>query len=595
MKARIVVNSENLKKHFSHLYEDLFSKSSVVISVPGSFWWTGEHAALEGNLGILQKIPLRVYLGIEPTKPHEVKIGSFLHYSPQDQHFLSGFIEEPIATKIFTFVKEMPEIKHNGIILHILSEIPPGRGMNFSGALSVALSTILNLTWSKITLKEITNWRYTATPKLFNNPFFVKNLYDAWKYECIFHGDTTSGCTVLAPMIGGDYPAICLPPKQDLDHFENNWQKRYVNLDTKKINGARLNEFFEFKSLPVWSFDFGLIYSGDTRLTSAVVQTSIARKKELSEIIKKSKHLKIPAPFQIPKAKSWFSYIDALKIGSLETLLNFKEVFEKGLSEKAMKDFFVSINRYQDLLNLLIAQSSAIKIIQNQLKMLAYKYGSEFDIGTKTTGSGYKGDVLFVTAYHGFRESIQNLLDKLSQDLSFNLSLDYASWIDGIEDNAIKIEQDLASKIYSKYVSQGSVFIKHYLTDSTNHTDIYTPDRFNMRKKTMEILLDQSANDIWIYKKNLDSKQIPSTSTTIVILKMLLENLGKGIKNTQLPKSSYASDRNELQSKIISPLNKVLRSKLKKTLPIEIHGALDEFTVTLTNLPFAGRSIEKTF
>src|SRR3989344_8804696 len=172
MKGRIPANTKSLQKHFKSLYQDLFSKSTVVTSAPGSFWWTGEHGVLEGNLAILQKIPRRVDVVIEPTSDGEVKIGSFLTFSSMDKKFISSFIEEPVATKLLIYLKEWPEIKMGGIILHILSEIPYGRGMNSSGAFAVALATALHIFWKKLDPQEIKKWRYLPTNKLLKKQSF---------------------------------------------------------------------------------------------------------------------------------------------------------------------------------------------------------------------------------------------------------------------------------------------------------------------------------------------------------------------------------------------------------------------------------------
>lgn len=593
---RIVANSENLQKTFPKVYEDLFSKSSVVVSAPGCLWWTGEHGVLDGNFAILQKLPMRVYLGLEPTTSHEVKIGSYLYFSPGDRKILPALLEEPLATKLITFLKEQPEIQKGGLILHILTELPPSRGLNSSGALAVALSTALNIFWDKLSQKEVLDWGLLPTEKLLKDPNFHKTLYQAWKFESIFHGDVTSGCTVLGPMVAGDYPVICFPPPHDLTHKQEYWEKRYSHLDSKKISGVRLNEFFGFKSLPSWSFDFGLIYSGDARSTSIVMQTAFGRRKELDEVLKNAKKFSFPEPYKLPETHTWKSYMNALKVNSLEVLLSLREVFEKGLSQKAMRDFFQALNRNQGLLNMVTVHSAAIESIENHLRQIVYEFGDEFGIGTKISGGGLKGDVMFVTAYHGIRESIPDILQRIGENMKLDFFLDYASWLDGIEDEAVVVEQNLATKNYSKFISPGSVFVRHFSSKGFNHTDIYTPANFEREKGARSLILDPVNNEVWIKKLKLNSKDIPTSITTIKVLKILLDNLGKSVKNTRLPESSYTADRNEFQSKIVSPLNKVLRKELNKELPIEIHGGFDDFTVKLSaELPFSVHYIEKVF
>jgi len=126
--------------------------------------------------------------------------------------------------------------------------------------------------------------------------------------------------------------------------------------------------------------------------------------------------------------------------------------------------------------------------------------------------------------------------------------------------------------------------------------DIYTDDNFHREKNIIPLLLDPINNEIWVKGEKLDSKQIPTTVSAIKIVKTLLEKIGREVKNDKLPDSTYAEDRNEFQSKIISPLNKVLRQKLGKDLPLVIHGSLEEFHVKISSeLPFAIHIVEKIF
>lgn len=101
---RITANSENLKKTFPKVYEDLFSKSSVVVSAPGSFWWTGEYSGSQGGVSILQKIPLRVYVGFEENSKQEEIFGKLNFFLPSEGRFFQDSLEEPIRSKLTKFI-----------------------------------------------------------------------------------------------------------------------------------------------------------------------------------------------------------------------------------------------------------------------------------------------------------------------------------------------------------------------------------------------------------------------------------------------------------------------------------------------------------
>ena len=77
------------------------------------------------------------------------------------------------------------------------------------------------------------------------------------------------------------------------------------------------------------------------------------------------------------------------------------------------------------------------------------------------------------------------------------------------------------------------------------------------------------------------SKKIYSARETVNILDILVKNFNKLVPNTDLPPSSYVSDRNEFQSKILSPLSKITKEKFNKKFPIKIVGNNNEFSLKL--------------
>ena len=58
------------------------------------------------------------------------------------------------------------------------------------------------------------------------------------------------------------------------------------------------------------------------------------------------------------------------------------------------------------------------------------------------------------------------------------------------------------------------------------------------------ILLDTIQGRVYIKGMRLTSKDIHSQNTTIDMLKILLENIGKEVPNTYLPVSTYSQNKN---------------------------------------------------
>lgn len=606
MKGRIPANSESLKKHFPQVYKELFSKCPIVVSAPGSFWWTGAYSVLEGNLGILQKIPLRVYVGLEEAETKTVKIATFQHYNPYQKKFESSPLEEPASSKLIEFLKNLEAIQKNkGIVIHFLLEVPPGRGLNASSALSCALALATYLLFNKITtsnLKTITSESFTNVDK---NRAFDQLFRMAWKLDHVFHG-IASGAGVFSSMLFSSYPIVYFVEKIRLSpqSIKNALQSKFAFIDNLKYFGTRLNELIDLPQIPNWPIDFGLIFSGTTDATILTSQSTFERRENLWQMKKQlKKEIKVKPIKQLmdknqyfkgDKYRLWRTYIDPMQINAFEAIYALKEIFEKGLSERALNLFFDFITRTNDLLQMLGFSNTTTEKICQEVKN-ALTTDNHTTAATAIAGGSQKGDILFASPYNSAHDKIDQIVAKLQEELTEDITLDYASWLDGLEDEGVRVEQHLDEKIYSDYISDGSIKFIHFSKTGFTHPAIYSLEEFHRRRKTMDFVIDTVENEVWVHNHRLDSKEIPSATATIKILKILLEKPGKEVPNSSLPSSSYSSDRNELQSKIISPLNRQLRKRLKKDLPLQIRGGINNFTVKLSQPPFDIHIIEKVF
>jgi len=70
--------------------------------------------------------------------------------------------------------------------------------------------------------------------------------------------------------------------------------------------------------------------------------------------------------------------------------------------------------------------------------------------------------------------------------------------------------------------------------------------------------LDTINNKIYLRGKKLTSKELHSQTTTVDILRILLNNINKDIPNKSLPQSSYSKNKNEMLGKIVLPLISLL-------------------------------------
>src|SRR3990167_3702337 len=599
MKGRISSNSQSIKKHFPEVYKQLFSKCPIVTSSPGSFWWTGEHVVLYGNLGINQKIPLRVYVGLEPSKSAKIKTGLLKEYLPEKKNFFDFLIEEPFYTKLTVFLQEYLLKEKKGLTINVLSEVPISRGLNFSGAFTCAVISALKLYSNELTLEEISNWENMKVEDLIQYYNFDNFFRTSWKIESILHGDSASGGTILGSAVAGEFPLVYFPPKfPQTDEFKTTyWQQRYSYLDTLSYWGARFNELFTLPQYPIWPVDFGLIFSGESRRTASVITSTSERKDELIKIEKEINKLasklnqtakKSIIPQSYTKTDLFINiFIEQIKTVSDEILIALKNVFEHGSSKTNLTKFFLALKRNHELISYFVPTSKSIDLIYGEIV--------KFDTGVKVTGGGGKGDMVFVSDYGGLRDQIFPILKRIQNLTNTTINLDYASWLDGIEDEGVKVEQDLSNKVYSDFISEGAVQVKTIPSEEYIIQELYTREKFANQKESMDLFLDCPEEEIYIKGLKISSRDIPSSKTTIKVLEILFENVGKEVKNTAFENSSYFEDRNEFQSKIVSPLNKTLQKRLGKKLNITVTGGITDFTVKLSPSPFDIYLLERTF
>lgn len=612
MNNRIPANSEGLKKAFKEIYEDFFSSASLIVSAPTSFFWAGENTTVEGGAIVSQRLPLRVYVALSPARKREEMFDSYSYYSRFENQFIeSSFDDTAILYKLNTFLKEYLNLKSQNIKITFLSEVRIGTGLSTTASLACALASALLIWTGKITAHDIQNWKNYPVSKLISERKLKFDLVYklATKIRSIFHYDNvSSGATVFASQLSSALPNVYFSQVQNRKKWLKYWQTRFSHIDNLIYWGGKITDLFPSDEVPLWPIDFGIISveSGEGIL-SVYKSTSLLRDK-LEPLIpylrKRAKDLPTNVrkifPFydlysqKEPTSKLYQYYLNPMISESLITLFALEDLFVKGLNERTVNSLCESINAYHKI-------SSAIGLSSPQLDSLCniiYQLRKNLDgyiTGAKSLSGVSLSEVLFVFPHRILRNKVDLILEEISKNLNSRVVLDYASWIDGFESKGIKVEQHLTDKIYSRFVSAGSVQVKEIPADNLIVSHLYTRDHFTKEKNNMDLVLDEIEEKIYIRGKTIHSKDIPSSKTTIRVLKILFEKVGKEVANSQFGTGSYFQDRNEFQSKIVSPLNKTVEKLLGKHLNISVSGNLLDFRVKLSPSPFDIYLVERDF
>ncbi len=582
------MNSRAVQQIFPAIFGDLFSKCPIVASAPGDFFWAGEHGILYGGLGIAQHVPLRSYMGLKPNSANCFRLVEFKAFIPSRSQFENinfDIYDFSQMNELLTAEKNKITTKEIGFDIYGVSEIPISCGLNAIGASTAALAIAFFIALGELTPEEIRSWQNIPPSQLCGYAKFDRVFRLAWKINVILHGKACSTIRTFAPLAWSSLPIFS--------------GSNRIHNQTNAIEGVNhtaywaggFSEIVNAKKSVNWPVDIAIIYSGEKRptgfLANTTEETRVSLETVSQEIQSQIKNLSSTTP-NTPflcnismENMLWFNYWDAMFTISLEIFYALRRVFASATDDN-LGCLLRAIRKHNHglrLMNLTTAWTQQVILAMKDYS----RTHSRLTAGIKLIGGGQSGDILFVTPFNDMRDKIDGLVEKLRKmDPSKPVFLDYASWQDGLEPMGVNIEQDLQKKIYSQWISTGAYRIaKLDHTGRLQHT-LASIEECDKIRHQAPILLDKTEKRIYICGQKLTSKELKSASATIEIIEFLLPRAGQEVKNIHLPESIYATDRNEFQSKIMIPLEKICKNCPKPVSELlKIKGGITDFSVRL--------------
>lgn len=581
------VNSQTLQKAFTKEYRDFFARSELVVSVTDSFMWTGEYSAYFGGISVCQKVPFRIYAGIEPISGKKIVInGDYPAYHRAKNKFLSvSFLPEEIKSfNQFVNDKLRSRVgKKGGCQISFFSEAPAEEGWGSLGTFSALISLILHFYYFSFNGSSLKRWDESKISDLIKkDPWFDRIFRFAWQANAAAREGITSGTYAFLGLVGtGGFPVVY--------STKASFPLGSCALEDLPYNGERLVDLI--KNDLVWHFDFGLIYSGARKDTASANRSIREMQEDLDKIkdddlIKKLSLDKISSLFaHYTQEKSlWLILMEMLDLISFKILLGLKNIFRFGSSEQALRLLFNSLNQHWDVYDILGVNTPKLKLLAQTLKDELQKVGVA-DSGIKTASVGRGGYIIFAAPKYSFAEKEKNIEKEIKNRLGPDAHFGYLSWLDGAEDGAAKIEQDLKKKIYSPFISHEDIEVLDYNLSFNPVSRLLSREDFGHQLKNVDLILDQVDHQIYLRGKRLTSKEISSAKETILVLAELLEKKGK-LKSEQLHISSYSTNRYDFSGKIALPLKRAMKRKLLKELRLKVQGKICSFSINFdpTNL-----------
>jgi hypothetical protein len=472
------------------------------------------------------------------------------------------------------------------VYIEFLSEIPSGHGFASSSTISVLLTFLLYIRVGKLDPKILQMQGLSMNQELWDEIYNCSLQLS----NCISGGRSIGASNYAVMTEHMSFPMVHFSQKCEYGEIHGGNIMNDDNSDIhipihRTLYKDSLLHFFwistqESRELPV---DYGIIYTGLPYRFSDITETRNQEridKKWMLEKMKESilrldihendRHILLDF-FERYEDDSLSSEIDEINI---KILSGFRKLFDTQDRDYAIGKFIEILQR-AGLMSFSFQKQNKL-FLAFQYFFYSYREFEDEEVGILPFNSWkIGGSLLFVMRKWKSQETIQKVLEKLRTD-GYKVSLDYASWINGYASDGIQIEQYISEKIYSPYTKEWDVFF----TDTSGRS--YSGEYNTIIQNEIDgILLDTIGWRIYIQWVKLTSKEIHSQNTTIDMLRILIDNIGKEVSNSKLPVSTYSQNKNEILGKVVLPIRKLALKHFWTELSLTCSGGITEYYLRL--------------
>lgn len=578
------MNSKKLRETHLWVYQQFFGKQNIVVSCPFLMKWCDNVLPDYSGISIKQKIPLRMYVWAKKNNVKQIKFENIMYWDHHTKGFTITTLQE--YAPYFKGIEDYMNTKYAdiwerewGYDINILSEISRWRWLWFDAIISLLLSSIANRVAWTVKMQEIEEGITGDINKIMHTNEWIKLLLlDAYDIDTVIHGKAFSS-TKISALFTSAYPIVCFTEKE-----------KQITASTKRF-WYRLQELFTEKKETVYTpIDYGIIYSGKPFFLEQVLHKKETNIQVYEEIQKTLQQKFAPQCEAIEETKRPRFYTDILKATttkimsrtysdmmwmiSIQVLYCMIQLFTQWYTDHNMKLFLKSLDKIR-YGNYMIRESSEVSVSFINKFFWSIKADRNNIACFPNNTSVMWWSFNFAVPSEGYRKIISDAVSEVNTYFEW-AEIIYANWIDGIEHEGIKYEQDTANDMYADCIKWARYKVKY--TDGWMFFGSYEEC---IKKIDKGIVLDTVHNKMYINWRKLTSSDLHSQAATVDILISLIENIGKEIDNKSLPLSWYAKNKNEMIGKIIVPLVDLIQKECKERLPLFCRGSIYDFSMRL--------------
>jgi len=589
------MNSRTIQDKFGDFYHRFYGRCEIVCSAPTCFFWSGDSLIRYGIPGLVQKLPLRVHVGLESSDDQGATWGAFQMYDPGKDQFVDCDCLQPALQRVTDWLNNMmgeiaPRLIH-GTKIHVLSETLYGAGVAHAattvGALMSSLAACLLTKGLDLKAEQIEGCCRQARGPLFENLFGLarKLTLETGSGHSLWNGADSFCALVPSP-----YPQFYIT-EPDVSVAGNNtyagvvpYIRSYNHVENVDYCGLGLVDLTTSAPPWHWPFDFGLLYTGLPKRTLDAVHSSLSlplAKEDFAEWYQTKMASRLSFRKQLPltsrarpaqlSAKIWQKQTEPAAMISLHMLFTFVTMFDRGYCEDRMQSLACDMNRYHYYLQLLDLCDPELDDIRHRL-IQAVPPAIRDRVGVKLSGAGKGGGIVCASPSGALRDFLGHFVENLHFEGWNGARVEYASWADGYEGNGLVVEQYARENIFS--ASLGREYARAILWDGIGKPEVrlLPEEELLWLIESYDLVALVEEKTIYVAGEQIRSRHgLHSATYTAKLLHSLLSNSALKLSPEQMPEGyCYSFETFELQGKIVNPLRRIIQEKARKNLELKV-------------------------
>jgi mevalonate kinase len=589
------MNSRAIQERFDDVYRTFYAKCEMVCSAPTCFFWSGDSLIRYGIPAIVQKLPLRVHVGVESSDHQGATWGTFRMYDPQKDLFVDYDCQEPALQRVIYWINNMMGEGASGLIhgtkIHILSETLFGAGAThaatITGAFMSSLAACLMIRGLELTAEQIEDCCRQGRGPLFENLF---GLARKLTLETGGGHSLWNGADVYCALVPSPYPQFYVAEAHVVTAANHGsasvvpYPRSYDDIENTNYCGFGLVDLTMSAPPWHWPFDFGLLYTGLPKRTHDAIHSSLSLPLAMKDFAEWYQTKMAPSlsfrkqllftsrarPAQL-SAKIWQNQVEPAAMISLHLLFTLVSMFDRGYSEDRMQSLARDMNRYHCYLQLLDLCDQELDDIRHRL-IRAAPPGIKDRVGAKLSGAGKGGGLICASPSGALPDFLPHFVEKLRSEGLNGARLEYASWVDGYEGNGLMVEQCARENIFS--ANLGREYARAILWDGIGKPQIRLLGEGELpqivESYDLVALLEERA--IYVAGEQIKGRDgLHSARYTAKLLHSLLSNPALKLSAEQMPDGyCYSFESFELQGKIVNPLRRIIQERTRKNLELKV-------------------------